>query len=924
MSTENTSKPGKDDLLFADVKSSAATDKATDSDESKASDKAVTTEEKKDKKEPATDENAPWKLMVIDDDKETHDVTDMVLSGFSYNDRKLQIVDGYSGQDVRRLMAEHPDTAVVLLDVVMESDHAGLEAVKYIREELKNHFVRIILRTGQPGQAPETEVITQYDINDYKDKSDLTALKLNTSMIVALRSYQDLKKIQNLAMSKESLEQLVKERTIELKQSNIKLENEVEQHLLSEQRLAEAQRIAHIGNWEWDIKTDEWEWSDQIYSVLALDPSLKPGHKLLLSAVHPKDRDLIEKTHQQAIREKTPFFNIEYHIAKTNDLTSSHCFVCHQGEVTLDGNGNVSRITGTIQDITERRQAEEGMRQLSLAVEQTADSIMITDAEGIIEYVNPAFELITGYSRADAIGQTPRILKSNRQGKVFYQRLWTHIMAGKVFSDVVINRRKDGKMYYEEKTITPQKNSQGFITHFIATGKDITERMEAQQRLHHLAHHDSLTGLPNRVLLQDRLNQAIARMRWHKRSVGILFLDVDRFKIVNDSLGHDVGDHVLREIAERFSACIRDGDTVARLGGDEFAIILNDVGSKEDIKPLADKILEALIQPFLFEDHEFYVSASIGIAIYADDGEDTQTLLKKADIAMYRAKANGGNNYHFYSDESDVKSSDRLLLEAKLRQAMDRGEFFLHYQAQMDLETDEIIGREALLRWEHPDFPDILPLQFIPLLEETGLIVPIGEWILRTACLDEMQRQKAGLKGHRVSVNISIRQFQQDDFIDMLERVLKETGIEPKYLELELTESLLIHDIVETAKILHKLHDLGVMLSIDDFGTGYSSMNYLKRLPFDRLKIDQSFIQDIINNKDDAAIATAIITLAHSMDLKVIAEGVETFEQLDHLKQEGCDVIQGYLCSHSIPFDDVNAFENIGKKIKKHKTGKKR
>jgi len=923
MSTENTPKPEKDDLLFADEKASPATDKATDSDESKASDKAVTTEKKKDKKKPATDENAPWKLMVIDDDKETHEVTDMVLSDFSYDDRKLQIVDGYSGQDVRRLMAEHPDTAVVLLDVVMESEHAGLEAVRYIREELKNHFVRIILRTGQPGQAPETEVITQYDINDYKDKSDLTALKLNTSMIVALRSYQDLKKIQHLAMSKESLEQLVKERTIELKQSNIKLETEVEQHLLSEQRLAEAQRIAHIGNWEWNVKTDQWEWSDQIYSVLALDTSLKPSHKLLLSAVHPKDRDLIEKTHQQVIREKTLFFNIEYHIVKTNDLTSSHCFVCHQGEATLDANGNVSRITGTIQDITERRQAEEGMRQLSLAVEQTADSIMITDAEGIIEYVNPAFELITGYSKADAIGQTPRILKSNRQGKVFYHRLWTHILAGKVFSDVVINRRKDGKMYYEEKTITPQKNSQGFITHFIATGKDITERMETQQRLHHLAHHDSLTGLPNRVLLQDRINQAIARMRWHKRNVGILFLDVDRFKIVNDSLGHDVGDHVLGEIAERFSACIRDGDTVARLGGDEFAIVLNDISSKEDVAPLADKLIETLIKPFLFKDHEFYVSSSIGIAMYPNDGDDTQTLLKKADIAMYHAKANGGNSYYFYSDESDIKENDRLSLESKLRHAMDRGEFSLHYQAQMDLETHEIIGREALLRWAHPDFPDISPLQFIPLLEETGLIIPIGEWVLHTACLDEMHRQKAGLKKHRVSVNISIRQFQQSNFIDMLQRVIKETGIDPEYLELELTESLLIHNIVETAKLLHKLHDLGVMLSIDDFGTGYSSMNYLKRLPFDRLKIDQSFVRDITKNKDDAAIATAIITLAHSMDLKVIAEGVETFEQLDHLKQEGCDIIQGYLCSRPIPFDDVNVFEEIGEEIKKHNMGKK-
>jgi diguanylate cyclase (GGDEF)-like protein/PAS domain S-box-containing protein len=857
----------------------------------------------------AEEENGLWKLMVIDDDESMHSVTSLVLDDFSYHGRKLQILDGYSGDDLRRLLDQHPDTAVLLLDVVMETEDAGLEAVKYIREELKNNFIRIILRTGQPGKAPEKDVITQYDINDYKEKSDLTALKLNTSIIVALRTYEDLKKIQRLASSNDTLEQLVKERTAKLSDTNLRLENEIEHRAESEQRLAEAQRIANIGNWEWNLSNDEMLWSDQTYKILhSRQDSNKATYKSFLSAFHPDDMEAIIDAHRAALKDPKGTFSLEHRVL-TPDGTI--LYVCQQGEIAFDEKGKPIRLSGTLQNITERHETTEAMRKLSVVVEQIADAIMITDRVGVIEYVNPAFEDISGYMKSEVIGKSPKILKSGMLNDAFYERLWKTILKGEVFSDVIVNRRKDGSYYYEEKTITPQKDELGNITHFISTGKDITDRMENQRKLYHLAHHDPLTGLPNRVLLQDRLEQAIPRVRWHKRNIGILFLDLDRFKIINDSLGHDAGDLLLKEVAERFSKCVREGDTVARLGGDEFAIILNDIACKDDVTPIAENLIKTLAVPFNINNRELYISTSIGIALFPQDGKTSKVLLKKADIAMYQGKANGGGAYFFYSEVADSEAIERLSMETKLRHALEQEEFHLHYQPQVDLKTGEIVGKEALLRWSNPEYDFISPAQFIPILEDTGLIIPVGLWVLRQACLDEMSRQKAGLSPLRVAVNISIRQFNQSQFVSDVEKIIKETGIDPEHLELEVTEGLLIENISETARILHELHDLGVLLAIDDFGTGYSSMNYIKRLPFDMLKIDQSFVQDVTKNTDDAAIASAIITMAHQMDLGVIAEGVETIDQLEFLAQIGCEQIQGYLCSRPIPFDDIHAFENL-------------
>jgi len=868
-----------------------------------------TQKSKDDIPEKDTDQKA-WKLMVIDDDEAVHQVTRMVLEDLVFENQGLSIIEGYSGKDARRLLREHPDTAVLLLDVVMESDNAGLEVVKYIREELDNNYIRIILRTGQPGDAPEKKVITEYDINDYKEKSDLTADKLHTAIIAALRAYKDLKTIENLALSKVNLEERVEERTKEILKINQDLAQEIEQReqvnedlRQSESRLARAQLIANIGHWEWNIPTNEAIWSHQIYRILGLVPNSFPASfEALLNAVVTEDKKNVSDIFEQIKNSDDERYDFEHTIYHAD---GTHRFIYQQGEIVRDSNGKATKLIGTLQDITERRLIDEKMQKLSGAIEQIADSVVITDINGKIEYVNSAFEKMTGYEAEEVIGNDTNILKSDKQSKSFYQRLWRTIMRGEVFSDVIINRKKCGGLYYEEKTITPQKDNVGNITRFISTGKDITERMESQERLHYLAHHDALTGLPNRALLQDRLSQVITRTHWRNRNIAVLFLDLDRFKVINDSLGHETGDKVLQIMAERLSDCIRTGDTVARLGGDEFAIILNDIASEDDVPPVADKIIKAMVEPFIVNKHELFITTSIGISVFPKDSEDAQGLIKKADVAMYRAKEKGKNNYQFYTKADDTKAVERFTLETNLRRALEKEEFFLEYQPQYAINGTTLVGVEALLRWQNAEFKTISPLHFIPLLEETGMILPVSEWVLNTACAQAKIWQENGLPAFHVAVNLSIRQFQRKGLVKQIEDILDRIGLDPEYLELEVTEGLLIENISETTKILHELHELGVRLAIDDFGTGYSSMNYLKRLPFDNLKIDKSFVQDVTVSEDAAAIATAIITLAHTMDMQVIAEGVENQEQLAFLQRQNCDVLQGFLFSKPVPPENI-------------------
>ena len=675
----------------------------------------------------------------------------------------------------------------------------------------------------------------------------------------------------------------------------------------SEARLKEAQRIAQVGNWNLDLVNNELRWSDEIYRIFEIDPSkFGASYEAFLNAIHPEDREFVNRAYTDSVKDKTPYTSVHRLLMK--DGRVKH--VQERCETFYDPDGRPLLSVGTVQDVTERMQAEAEMQKLSRALEQTADAVSITDRNGIIEYINPAFEATTGYRKDEVLGRKPSMLKSGKQGSDFYKMLWMTILAGKIFSEVFVNRRKDGSLYYEEKTITPLKDAQGNITHFVATGKDISERMQAQERLQFMAQHDVLTELPNRALFLDRLKQALARARMHRRLVAVLFLDLDRFKNINDTLGHQIGDLLLQEISHRFLKAVRDGDTVARLSGDEFAFLLEDVPTDEDISFIAEKILDSLKPVFLIDGHDLFVSASIGISLYPNDGEETGTLLRNADVAMYRAKDMGKNNYQFYSAEMSVKAFERLSLESSLRRALEREEFLLYYQPQVDVQTGKILGVEALLRWQHPDLGLVPPNDFIALLEENGLIVPVGEWVMRKACAQVRDWHKAGWDHLSVAVNLSARQFNAPGLVEMVERTTSELGFQRDRLELEITESVIMRHAQVTIDALETLSRMGVQLAVDDFGTGYSSLSYLRRFPIDTLKIDGSFIRDIPHDPDDSAITTAIIVMAQSLKLKVVAEGVETEEQLRYLREHGCHAMQGYLFSKPLPAAELTLLLN--------------
>ncbi|MDK2846684.1 MAG: hypothetical protein PWP34_37 [Desulfuromonadales bacterium] len=565
--------------------------------------------------------------------------------------------------------------------------------------------------------------------------------------------------------------------------------------------------------------------------------------------------------------------------------------------------GKTVGYLGIAQDITTSKRQEDALRKLSQAVEQSPTAVVLTDPDGNIEYVNPKFTQTTGYSQEEVIGKNPRFLKSGETSSEEYRDLWDTITVGKEWRGEFHNKRKDGSLVWEHTSISPVRDANGVISHYLAIKEDITDRKRYEEQLQHLATHDDLTGLANRALLQDRLEQSILFAKRSKRLVAVLLLDLDRFKIINDSLGHSFGDRLLQIAAQRLQESVRGADTVARLGGDEFVILLAEVANEEDVGKVAKKILDKLTAPFQIGDREITVTASLGISIYPRDGGDEETLIRNADIAMYRAKEEG-NSFRLYAPEMNLVVHEAMEMEADLRRALERDELLLHYQPKIDLATDEIEGAEALLRWQHPVRGMISPGTFIPLAEETGLILPIGEWVLQEICAQIKTWQASGLKVVPIAANLSARQFRNDDLVTTVSRIMQETELPPRLLELELTESMIMRDPQAAAKTMQELNELGVSLALDDFGTGYSSLNYLRRFPVDCLKIDRSFIADVAEDDSASAVATSIIAIAHSLGLQAVAEGLETERQREFLRKCGCDSYQGYLFSPPLAVGD--------------------
>ena len=555
----------------------------------------------------------------------------------------------------------------------------------------------------------------------------------------------------------------------------------------------------------------------------------------------------------------------------------------------------------------EQAEADRHLRLAARVFEASAEGILVANANRTIASVNPAFTDITGYSAADVVGRSPRMLSSGQHDHAFYERMWNAIESVGQWQGEIVNRRKNGVTYPEWLTITRVLDADGTVTHYVGVFSDITERKASESRVRYLSEHDFLTGLPNRFLFQDRVSQAIVHCVRHGGRLAVLFLDLDRFKAVNDSFGHEIGDRLLKEVAERLRGCVRAVDTVCRQGGDEFVILVEAIDHAEDAAHVAEKLIERIAEPYEFDGHKASVSASIGIALYPEDGRDMQTLIRAADTAMYQSKEHGRNTYRYVTRSLNAGYSERLAIEQAMRRALSLGELELHYQPIVAMANDGIVGAEALLRWTHPQLGPMSPLRFIPVAEESTLIVSLGEWVLREACRQIQRWDKDGLPLLTVSVNVSRQQFTAPDFVDTVRRILDEAGVPGSRIEFDVDEQVLLEPPEQQRAAVAGLGALGIRLAVDDFGVRHASLSSLHRLPVDKLKIDRSLVRDVLLDDADAMQATTIVRMAHSIGVRVLAEGIETQEVWDFFRALGCDEAQGFHHSHPLPARDLVA-----------------
>ncbi|MHB8841133.1 MAG: putative bifunctional diguanylate cyclase/phosphodiesterase, partial [Candidatus Aquicultor sp.] len=600
-----------------------------------------------------------------------------------------------------------------------------------------------------------------------------------------------------------------------------------------------------------------------------------------------------------------------------SNLGGKRRYLVFEAAPIYNSKGELTTVIETLQDFTDRKQAEEALeneRNFTSTILDTVGALVILlDCEGRIALFNRACEEMTGYTFEEVRGRhiwdiliPPEEIESTKA-------VFAELTAGKF-----PNRHesswlaKTGERRLIAWSNTALVGDDGEVQWVIPIGMDVTDRKQAEETINYMSYYDTLTGLPNRALFNDRLNLALAYAHRNQEVFAVMCLDLDSFKSINDTMGHVVGDEVLQGISKRLQECLREGDTVARLGGDEFALLLPQVTGVENVVKVAQKIFDAIQPPFNFDERDFYTTTSIGVSLYPYDGDDPQTLIKNAEVALYRAKEQGRANYQLYAPAMNAKAFERLAMENSMRKALEREEFIVYYQPIVDITTGRIISMEALIRWQHPALGLVSPAEFIPLAEETGLIVPIGEWALKTACEQNKAWQKSGLPEVRISVNLSARQFQQQNLVEMVNQTLEATGLAPEYLEFEITESVVMKDADAAIAILHEMKKRGIKVAIDDFGTGYSSLGYLKRFPIDKLKIDKLFVHTVTTDPSDEAIAEAIIAMAKSLNLRVVAEGVETVEQLELLHSLRCDEMQGYLYSRPLPAKEATKLLRSG------------
>ncbi len=580
-------------------------------------------------------------------------------------------------------------------------------------------------------------------------------------------------------------------------------------------------------------------------------------------------------------------------------------FKVHGGALEL-GDGSYGSIWG-LEDMTALfHEATESLRLTAAIFEASNEGMLISDPENRVLMVNPSFSKITGYAPEDVIGNNPSLLSSGRHDAAFYHAMWEEIASKGRWSGEIWNRRKNGSVYPENLTITAVKGADGEVENYLAVFSDISRHKQDQEIILYQANYDALTDLPNRQLVQDRIHQALIQAQRESFQSAVLYVDLDNFKVINDSLGHTAGDALLAEMSLRMKDCLREQDTLGRLGADEFLVLLPRLHSADEIVAIARRILERVSKPMNLEGraHDLVMTASIGIAVYPNDGGSTDMLIRNADTAVSHAKQQGRNQYKFFTDDMNARSLERLDLENKLRYGIEREELILHFQPKVELRHGRVSGAEALVRWEHPVDGLIPPDKFIPVAEDTGLVIALGEWVLKAACVQAREWLESGIFAGRMAVNVSARQLGKKDLLDVVERAVNESGLPIKHLELEITESSIMENLEDTLEVLWGLRDMGAYLTVDDFGTGYSSLSYLKDFPIDALKIDRAFVKDIGTGKGGEKLAAAIIAIGQGLGLKVTAEGVETTDHLSFLRQQWCDEIQGYYFSKPLSADD--------------------
>jgi len=674
---------------------------------------------------------------------------------------------------------------------------------------------------------------------------------------------------------------------------------------VSRDQLNEAQRIAMVGSWTLDLRDNRLAWSDEIYRIFEIDPArFGASYEAFLHAIHPDDRAMVHRAYTESVENGTPY-DITHRLLFPDSRIKYVRELC---ETLYAGDGTPVLSRGTVQDITKSRLAEEALYLYASAFEHSGEAILISDRNNRIVAVNPAFTRHTGYTIEDLGGENPRVLAAGHTPQEIYQDMWAALHESGYWQGELWDRRQNGESYPKWTAISVVRDSKGEVTHHIASFTDISERKAAEEHIYRLAHHDPLTGLLNRFSLESRLEQALLSARREGRQLAVMFLDMDRFKIINDTLGHHAGDQMLVQVAQRLQSAVRESDIVARLGGDEFVVVLSGVENGFGAASIAGKIVHVLGAPYHVANSELHSSPSIGISIFPTDGEDVETLMKNADTAMYHAKDHGRNNYQFFTSALTEIAGERLELERDLRLALAAGQFELHYQPQVCPRNNRIGGVEALMRWRHPQRGLISPVQFVSLAEEAGLIHDLGEWALDQACRQQAAWRARDIQVGCMTVNLSAQQLRTPTLVDRVESIMARHGIREGSLELEITESVAMQNPERAIGQLMALRKLGVNLAIDNFGTGYSSVAYLKLLPIQTIKLDRSFVREIENDENAAAISAATVALAHHLGRRVVAEGVETEAQREFLAARRCDLLQGDLFSKPLPAAEATEF----------------